>query len=225
MSMILWPDNEKPREKMLDLGVEALSNAELLAILFGSGSRQKDVMTIARDLLNHYGNLQSLFNADFDSLCQHSGIGMAKFCQLQACIELNRRHLAEPLSSEQQFIDSTSVKRYLVAMLRDLSHEVFTCLFMDTRFRLIRFETLFTGTLNTTVVHPREVTKRALLLNTAYVIIAHNHPSGELHPSDADLKLTKHINQALSLVDIKLIDHIIVGGPKALSLSEHGYEF
>lgn len=222
MSLNHWPEHEKPREKMLQQGEESLSNAELIAILLGCGSGSKDVMSLSRDLLRHYRSLHGLFHASRRSLMQQNGIGSAKFAQLKAVAELNRRYLQEPLSHDSLLINSSMVKDYLIAELRVHQHEVFACLFLDIKFRLLRFEKLFSGTINTTTVHPREVAKRALELNASAVIVCHNHPSGDPQPSHADKKMTKHLAEVLGLIEVKLIDHVIVGGNKTLSFAEQG---
>lgn len=222
MSLYNWPQQEKPREKLMQQGEAALSNAELLAILLGSGSAQKDVITLARDLLNHYHNLHGLFQAKHHSLMQQNGIGMAKYTLIRAVAELNRRYLQEPLAHDSKMTDSKAVKRYLTAELRAHQQEVFACLFLNTKYGLIRFEKMFRGSINNATVHPREVAKRALELNAAALIIAHNHPSGDPQPSEADKNLTSHLVQTLGLIDVHIIDHVIVAGNKTVSFAEQG---
>lgn len=223
MTLNTWPIQEKPREKLCAFGADALSNAELLAILLRQGTHNKDAVFLARELIQCYGSLQNIFQASFQSLSQHQGIGMAKYAQLQAAHELNKRCLKEPLLRENLMLESQAVKRYLIAELRGSEREIFAGLFLDTRFRLIRFEKLFSGTLDVAYIHPREVTKRALALNAKSVIVAHNHPSGDIEPSTADRTLTSHLIQSLNAVEIELLDHIIVGGENTFSFAEFGY--
>lgn len=223
MSITQWPENEKPREKLLQHGEQMLSNAELIAILLGCGSSKKDVLSLSRELLSDYKSLHALFHADQQSLLAHDGIGNAKFAQLKAVAEINRRYLQEPLCDKSKLINSASVKNYLISELRPLRQEVFACLFLDIKFRLLRFERLFTGTIGNTTVHPREVAKRTLELNASSVIITHNHPSGDPEPSEADKKLTRHLIEVLDLIDVRLIDHIVVGGNDTVSFAERGY--
>lgn len=223
MSLKHWPQQEKPREKMLSQGVTSLSNAELLAILFNSGSRTKSAITLARDLITHYAGLQGLIQASYQSLSQHSGIGLAKYASIQAAVELNRRYLIEPVQRGQCGANSLELRNYLASELRGLEHEVFACVFLDCHLQLIRFEKLFSGTVDQTSVHPREIAKRALQLNASQIILAHNHPSGHIEPSRADHQLTQAIAQSLVFFDIQVVDHIIVGGNRTLSFAEMGY--
>lgn len=223
MTLSSWPTQEKPREKLLQFGAPALSNSELVAILLGRGTFNKDAVSLARELIHHYGNLQNLFQASFQSLSQHTGIGLAKYAQLQAAYELNKRCLQEPLARGSVMLESTAIKQYLIAELRSDEREVFACLFLDSRLRLIRFEKLFTGTIDTATIHPREITKRVLTLNAKALIIAHNHPSGDVNPSPADRELTQHLAQLLDGIQVSLLDHIIVGGEQTLSFAEFGY--
>jgi DNA repair protein RadC len=223
MSLTDWPSQEKPREKLVHHGSAALSNAELLAILLGIGSANKDAVMLARELLQAYRGLQGLFQASFQSLKSHKGIGLAKYAQIQAALELNRRYLQEPLQRTPLSPNSNAVCQYLIAQLRSLEYEVFASLFLDSRFQLIRFEKLFSGTIDSATVHPRVIVKKALEYNARALIVAHNHPSGDISPSESDLHLTKRLYQALSLLDIQLMDHIIVGAKTTLSFAERGY--
>ncbi|OGO93753.1 MAG: hypothetical protein A3F10_06155 [Coxiella sp. RIFCSPHIGHO2_12_FULL_42_15] len=223
MTLNTWPIYEKPREKLLNAGADSLSNAELLALLLGQGTFGKDAVTLARELIQSYDGLQNLFQASYPSLSAHRGIGLAKYTCLQAAYELGKRCLKEPLARENLLLESHAVKQYLIAELRGAEREIFACLFLDTRFRLIRFEKLFAGTIDAAVIHPREVTKRALVLNAKAVIVAHNHPSGDIEPSQADRNLTVHLTQSLNTVEIDLLDHIIVGAQNTFSFAEFGY--
>ncbi len=223
MTISQWPLQERPREKLLNFGRAAISDAELLAIIFGNGLRGQSVLDLARNLLQRYDGLHGIFNASFASLTQQQGIGLAKYSQLQAAAELHCRYLKEQLKREGTLTHSRAVRQFLLAQLRGHEEEIFSCLFLDNRYQIIRFEKLFRGTINMATVHPREVVKSALALNAAAIIVAHNHPSGDPTPSPADRQLTERLSQALTLVDIQLIDHIIVSGAKTLSFAELGY--
>ncbi|MFI4954454.1 MAG: DNA repair protein RadC [Gammaproteobacteria bacterium] len=218
-----WPLQERPREKLLARGANALSDAELVAILLRCGIRGKTALDIARDLLATHGGLRALFNASAATICSTAGLGLHTFTHLQAVKELGKRYAQESLVREDAVSHIAATKQYLHAKLHDYGHEVFACLFLDNRHRLIKFIELFHGTINQAVVHPREVVKQSLHYNAVAVIIAHNHPSGEVLPSAADLALTKQLKEALQLVEIKLLDHIIVGGNKTFSCAEMGY--
>lgn len=223
MSITDWPIHERPREKLLQRGANALSDAELIAILLRCGVRGKTAVDIARELLSTQGGLQSLFNASPATICAIHGLGMQTYAHLQAVKELGKRYIQENLIKEENISHIAVTKQYLHTKLHDYGREVFACLFLDNRHRVIKFTELFQGTINQAVVHPREVVKQSLYYNAAAVIIAHNHPSGDATPSAADLALTKQLREALELVEIKLLDHIIVGGQKTFSCAETGY--
>lgn len=222
MSIRDWPAAERPREKLLQRGPGALSDAELLAIFLRTGVQGKSAVDLARDLLGGFGSLRALLNADQRAFCAAAGLGTAKFAQLQAVLEMARRHLGETLKRGTPLSDPAASRRYLQARLRDLAHEVFACLFLDNRHRVIAFEELFRGTIDGASVHPREVVKRALAHNAAAVILAHNHPSGVAEPSAADRTLTRRLRDALSLVDIRVLDHFVVGDGDGVSFAERG---
>jgi DNA repair protein RadC len=217
-----WPAAERPREKLLSIGPSALSDAELLAIFLRTGTRGRTAVELAYELLRQFGSLRGLLQADRQQLCAARGLGPAKFAQLQAALELARRHLGEHLQRGDILLNPGATRRYLVTMLGDLAHEVFCCLFLDTRNRLICYEELFQGTIDGASVHPREVVRRALHHNAAAVILAHNHPSGSVEPSDADRRITRHLTQALQLVDIRVLDHFVIGDRAAMSFAERG---
>ena len=222
MSMTDWPEAERPREKLMSHGPEALSDAELLAIFLRTGTPGQTAVELARELLSNFGNLRRLFQANRHQLCATRGLGPAKFAQLQAVLELARRHLAEHLQRGDLLLNPGATRRYLVTTLGDLPHEVFCCLFLDTRHRLICFEELFRGTIDSATVHPREVVRRALHHNAAAVILAHNHPSGVSDPSNADRRITQRLKQTLQLVDVRVLDHLVVGDRTIMSFAEHG---
>ena len=217
-----WPVAERPREKLLTRGPSALSDAELLAIFLRTGVRGKTAVDLARELLVEHGSLRALLNADRDRFCQSHGLGDAKYIQLQAVLEMARRHLYETLQHGDTLNSPETTSRYLTARLRDLPHEVFACLYLDNRHRVIHCEELFRGTLNGASVHPREVVKQALVYNAAAMIFAHNHPSGISEPSEADKHLTRRLKEALALVDIRVLDHLIIGDGPAYSFAEYG---
>jgi DNA repair protein RadC len=217
-----WPAGERPREKLLDHGPKALSDAELLAIFLRTGVSGKTAVDLARDLLQDYGGLRALLETERTRFCATRGLGTAKYAQLQAVLEMARRHLAEQLQREDPLENPDVTRRYLVSRLRHLPHEIFACLFLDNRHRVISYEELFRGTIDGASVHPREVVKRALHHNAAAVILAHNHPSGVAEPSRADIQLTRRLIDALALVDIRVLDHFIIGDGDGVSLAERG---
>ncbi|MGH8372561.1 MAG: RadC family protein [Gammaproteobacteria bacterium] len=222
MSIQDWPVAERPREKLLIQGPISLSDAELLAVFLRIGSRGKTAVDLARELLVEFDGLRGILTADRRRLCAAHGIGDAKYAQLQAVLEMARRHLGQRLQRGDPLTDPTATRQYLAAMLRDLPHEVFACLYLDTRHRVIAWEELFRGTLDGTSVHPREVVKKALGYNAAALIFAHNHPSGVAEPSDADRRLTRRLREALALVDIRVLDHFVVGDGETVSFAERG---
>jgi DNA repair protein RadC len=217
-----WPLDERPREKLLQKGAAALSDAELLAILLRTGTRGRSAIDLARDLLKSFHSLRKLIAADRHRFCAVPGMGPARFAELQAGVELARRQLSETLRAGPSLASPRATRDFLSSRLRDLEHEVFCCLYLDKRHRLIEFEELFRGTIDGASVHPREIVKLSLQRNAAAVIIAHNHPSGVAEPSQADELITKRIKEGLSLVDIRLLDHIIIGDGVAVSLAERG---
>ncbi|MDE2305714.1 MAG: DNA repair protein RadC [Gammaproteobacteria bacterium] len=217
-----WPVAERPREKLLANGAESLSDAELLAILLHTGIRGRSALELARDALQRFQSLRRLIAADRSRFCALAGLGPARYALIQAAAEIARRQLGETLSAGPALASPRATRDYLCARLRDLEHEVFCCLYLDNRHRLIRFEPLFRGTIDGASVHPREVVKQALRWNAAAVIAAHNHPSGVPEPSQADEWITQRIKEALALVDIRLLDHIVVGDGGCVSLAERG---
>ena len=218
-----WPKAERPREKLLSLGSNALSDAELLAIFLRTGIKGKTAVDLARDIIAYFGGLRNLLLADKDVFCQFSGLGEAKFAQLQAVIELSRRHLKETMQRDEFLKNPQSTQDYLSARLRDLPYEVFACLFLDNQHRVIEFEILFQGTINGSSVHPREVVRKSLKHNAAALILAHNHPSGIAEPSAADRHITQQLIQALALIDVRVLDHIVVGDGECAAFSERGW--
>jgi DNA repair protein RadC len=217
-----WPKGERPREKLLTKGAEALSEAELLAILLRTGLRGRSAVDLGRDLLEQYGSLSALFASDLERLLHVRGLGLAKAVQLQAVIELARRALEEELKPGVNLNSPKAVRDFLRLTLLRQDKEVFLGIFLDAQNRVLATEHLSEGTLTETPVFPREVVKRALSLNAAALIFAHNHPSGTAEPSRADEALTQALKQALGLVDVKVLDHFIVGGSTTMSFAERG---
>jgi len=217
-----WPASERPREKLLLRGSSALSDAELLSIFLRTGVKGKSAVDLSRELLTNFGSLRNLLCADQSGFCAHHGLGPAKFAQLQAVLEMAKRHLFEDMQRGDALENPQSTKNYLSSQLRAYKHEVFAALFLDNRHRVIQFEELFSGTIDGASVYPREVVKKAMSYNAAAVIFAHNHPSGVAEPSQADRQITNRLKDALKLVDVRVLDHIIVGD-ELTSFAEKGY--
>ncbi|EJZ60754.1 DNA repair protein RadC [Pseudomonas fluorescens] len=223
MSIRDWPAAERPREKLLEQGAGSLSDAELLAIFLRTGVTGKSAVDLARHLLTQFGSLRALLEADLAAFSVQLGLGPAKFAQLQAVLEMGRRHLAERMRKKPALENPQAVRDYLKSMLRHEPHEVFGCLFLDSKHQVLTFEALFRGSIDNTSVHPREVVKRSLANNAAALILCHNHPSGNSDPSQADRQLTKRLQKALDLIDVRVLDHFIIGDGEPLSMAECGW--
>ncbi len=221
MAISQWPLAERPREKLLQKGAEALSDAELLAIFLRTGCKGVTAVDLARQLLEGFGGLKPLLQASEIDFCRHHGLGSAKYAQLQAVLEMAKRHLFEQLSRGDALCSPAQTRQFLSAQLHNYPHEVFACLFLDNRNRVIAFEKMFYGTIDGASVYPREVLRMALKKNAAAVIFAHNHPSGVAEPSHADEQITQRLKEALALVDIRVLDHFIVGD-EVVSFAERG---
>lgn len=217
-----WPSAERPREKLLARGAAALTDAELLAIFLRTGVAGRTAVDLARELLGRFGGLRALLRAGRDDSRGVPGFGEAKYAQLQAALEIARRHLAEALAGRQALKDPAAVRRLLQARLRDREHETFAALFLDNQHRVIAFDELSQGTIDGASVYPREVIKAALKHGAAAVIFAHNHPSGVAEPSSADRTLTERLKSALAQVDIRVLDHFVVG-EQVVSFAERGW--
>jgi len=217
-----WPSDERPREKLLSRGPNALSDAELLAIFLRTGVAGKTAVDLARCLLTEFGGLRALLESNRQRFCSHHGLGEATYAQLQAVMEITRRHLQEQVQRGDPLENPDATRQFLASRLRHLPHEVFACLFLDNRHRVIDFEELFRGTIDGASVHPREVVRRALHHNAAAIILAHNHPSGIAEPSRADVQLTRRLVDALTLVDVRVLDHVVVGDGNGVSFAERG---
>lgn len=221
MSIRHWPENERPREKLLARGCDALSDAELLAVLLGSGVRGKDAIALGRDLLSSAGSLGALLGRP-DRSMRAPGLGPAKRARIAAALELARRSLAERLIERPSLSNPRDSGDYLSARLRHLPYEVFGCLYLDNRHRVLAFEELFRGTIDGASVHPREVVRACLAHNACAVIFAHNHPSGVAEPSAADRTVTHELREALQLVGVRVLDHLVIGAGAPVSMAARG---
>jgi DNA repair protein RadC len=217
-----WPVEERPREKLLARGAGALSDAELLAVFLSTGTRGRPVLQLARDLLQAFGGVRGLLEADTATLLATPGLGLARSAQLRAAVALTERCLQAGFERGDPMTDPAATGRFLKSKLRGYAREVFACLYLDNQHRLIRYEELFFGTIDGASVHPREVVKRVLFFNAAAVIFAHNHPSGVAEPSQADQRITDRLKSALLLVDVRVLDHMIVGDQHVVSFAARG---
>jgi DNA repair protein RadC len=223
-----WPKSERPREKLLARGAHALSDAELLAVLLRCGTRGRNAIELAQEHILAFGSLRELLTAEWPQWERRKdaggvgGVGIARYAALQAGLELARRHLLEPLKVTSALTAPAATRKFLLAQLRNRPYEVFCGLFLDRRHRLISFEELFRGTTDSAPVHIKEVVRQALRHDATAVILAHNHPSGVMDPSQADELITRRLKDALALVDVRVLDHVIVGETGCFSFSEHG---
>jgi len=222
MAISDWPEDDRPREKLLAKGPGTLSDAELLAIFLRTGTKGKSAVDLARALLAKFGSLAGLIGASHDAFCTVPGLGGAKYAQLQAATELTRRALAAEMKSGINLSSPTAVRDFLRLSIQNRQVEVFVGLFLDAQNHVIAIEELFSGTLTQTSVFPREVVRRALHHNAAGIIFAHNHPSGVAEPSHADETLTQALKEALALIDVRVLDHFVVGRGTTLSFAERG---
>jgi DNA repair protein RadC len=217
-----WPENERPRERLIALGAAALSDAELLAIFLRTGIRGKSAVEFSRELLQQFGGLRPLLESDFRCFTQTHGLGPAKYAQLKAIMEMARRHLRAKMSRQSIISDPSSTREFFQAWLRDQPREAFACLYLDNRHRIIHCEALFQGTIDGASVYPREVVRRCIEHRAAAVIFAHNHPSGVAEPSQADRQITRRLQDALALVDVRVLDHLVIGDGETTSFAERG---
>jgi DNA repair protein RadC len=220
MAIYQWAEEHRPREKILSHGPSTLSDAELLALLLRTGSAGQSALDIAKRLLQTFGGLGEMARASHQALLAQTGIGPGKLAQWLACLEIGQRTVRAALLELDLLTDADTTQRYLIGRLRNRNEEIFLALFLNQANRLISDEIMSSGTVNEAAVYPRQIIKRALELNASNVIVAHNHPSGSLQASMADLELTNRLIQAMALVDIRLLDHVIVAGPAALSLRQ-----
>lgn len=223
MSITDWPEQERPREKLLSRGASSLSDAELLAIFLRTGTRGVSAVDLSRQLLLQFGSLNKLMHAEQTAFCGGHGLGRAKYAQLQAVLEMARRYLHESISHKNALDNPMATKQFLQGQLSYQQREVFACLFLDNKHHVIAFDKLFFGTIDGANVHPREVVKSTLQHNAAAVIFAHNHPSGDPQPSAADINITHQLMAALKLIDVRVLDHVIIGNGSTSSLAELGH--
>lgn len=218
-----WQIDERPREKLLQKGADSLSDSEILAIFLRTGTKNQSAIELARGLITQFGSLAELLSAPADDVMACHGIGLAKYAQILASLEMGKRYLASQVKQSPNLHSSQLVKDYLITQLRHLKREVFAVLFLSNELTLIHFEILFTGGISSCSVCVREVLKNALKYGASQLIIAHNHPSTTASPSMADLELTEALATACKLIDMHLVDHIIVGHDGAKSLRELGH--
>ena len=221
MAITDWAIEDRPREKLLQKGAEALTDAELLAIFLRTGIKGKTAVDLARDLLNKNGGLTPLLSADEKCFCENKGLGQAKYVQLQAVVEMSRRFLQEKLQRGDALNNVTDVKNYLQSRLQSYPYEVFSCLFLDNKHRVIAYEELFYGTINSASVHPREVIRKVFQHNAAALVLAHNHPSGVAEPSQSDIAITSKLKQVLGAIEVRVLDHFVIGD-EIISFAERG---
>lgn len=220
-----WPIYERPREKLVTQGAETLSDAELLAIFFRTGLKGKTAVDVARDAIQNAGSLRHLLNATPQIFCKARGLGIAKYVELQAAIELGRRYLKSKIDKQDILSCPNDTRQFLKSKLRDRRQEIFACLFLNTKHHVIAYEELFQGTVNSSEVHPRIIVERTLHHNAVALILCHNHPSGNALPSYTDIQITKKIIHALTFIDVRVLDHFIVGECDVVSLAERGELF
>lgn len=217
-----WPQSERPREKLIDKGAGSLSDAELLALFLQTGRPGHSAVDVAREMLSEFEGLSNVLQADQHSFCAHPGMGIARYALLQAALEISRRHVYCEVREQDAMTSPSLVREYLSLHLSGLQHEVFAGLFLDNRHRVLEYRQLSEGTIDSAAVYPREVVKRCLASNAAAVIFAHNHPSGVAEPSDTDVRLTRKLTDALALIDVRVLDHLIIGQGVQTSLAERG---
>ncbi len=222
MSIRDWPAAERPRERLMEHGPRVLSDGELLAVLIGCGNRGRTAVDLARRLIGEFGSLREFLNAEPGRCLDQLGIGPARYAALQAALELARRHYSEPLRLGSALSAPESTRAFLLAQLRDKPYEMFCCLHLDNRHRLIAFRELFRGTLDTASIYTREVVREVLIHNASAVIFAHNHPSGQPEPSRADELVTRRLRDVLTQVDVRVLDHVIVGDTGCISFADRG---
>ena len=219
MSISSWPPMERPREKLLAAGAGSLSDAELLAVFLQTGIKGKTALELARDLLLNFG---SLISANYKELCSQPGIGVAKAAGLAAMKELSLRQMMEGLKSRDILTSSAATRDYLRARFKNCESEVFSCLFLNNQHHVMELEELFRGTIDGAAVYPREVVKRALYHNAATVIFVHNHPSGIAEPSQADIAITSKLKTAMQTIEVRVLDHLVIGAGEVVSFAERG---
>ena len=222
MTIKNWPLLERPREKLFEVGAKNLSDAELVALLLGSGGNRKSALDLARDLLQRFDGLAGLLSTDFRQISRVPGIGPAKAASLASMRELGHRQLYAQVQNRDVLSSSHATREYLRARFRYCKSEIFSCIFLTNQHHILRLDELFQGTIDGAAVYPREVVERCLTYNAAAVILAHNHPSGIAEPSQADIAITRKLRVALETIDVRVLDHLIVGSSQVVSLAERG---
>lgn len=222
MSIKDWPEDERPREKLLKYGSHSLSDAELLAIFLRVGTKGQSAIELARSLIQRFGSLHQLMRANATQFCAHPGMGLAKFAQLQATLEMSKRCFHTQIQEQCVITSPEATHNFLRSAILHKNHEVFGCLYLSAQHKVIKFEELFQGTIDSASVYPREVVRKVLDNNAAAVIFCHNHPSGSAQPSQADISLTRRLTDALTLIDVRVLDHMIVAGSEVVSMAELG---
>ena len=222
MTIASWPQSERPREKLLAAGPGNLSDAELLAVFLQTGIRGKTSLDLARELIVRFGSLTGIMAASHQELCLHPGVGMAKAARFVAMKALSERHMLEGIKERDALTSSAATREYLRARFRHCQYEIFSCLFLTNQHHVVTLEELFRGTIDGAAVYPREVVKRCLFHNAAAVIFAHNHPSGVAEPSQADVAITRKLIAALKTIDVRVLDHLVIGDAVVVSFAERG---
>lgn len=217
-----WPQLMRPREKLLRLGAQTLSDSELLAIFLRTGMKGCSAVELANRLLVSFGGLNPLLSANESEFCEHAGLGPAKYAQLCAVLEMSKRFYQHELTKSISLTSSNAAADYLIQLLRNLPYEAFMVIYLDSQHQLISCEELFRGTINSANVYPREIVREVIKHNAAAVILSHNHPSGIAQPSDADRRITTRIVDALLLIDVVVLDHFIIGKNDPYSFADHG---
>lgn len=216
------PRSERPRERLIKFGPEALSAQELLALIIGRGIPKKSVMNIAQELLARFGNIKAISQASIEALSEIKGVGLAKAAQIKACFELGKRQDLEPELKNYDIKNPQSIVKAIRSSIKDKAKEHFKLILLDNRNKIIGISTISIGTLNASLVHPREIFKEAIIHNSASVVLAHNHPSGDPEPSEEDMKITERLVESGKILGIEVIDHIIIGKTNFASFKERG---
>ena len=222
MKICDWPESERPRERLLASGPAGLSDGELLAILIGTGKRGLNALEMSRELLGEFGSLREFLNSGKKRCLQQLGIGPARYAAMLAALELARRHFAQAIRSESALVATPDLRAYVVAQLRDKPYEVFCCAHLDVHHRLIQFQEIFRGTTDGAAIYPKEVVRDVIASNAFAVILAHNHPSGSAEPSQADKLVTLRLREALRLIEVQVLDHLVVGETRCVSFKDRG---
>ena len=220
MNIANWPRLERPREKLLEGGAANLSDAELLAVFLQTGIKGKNSLDLAREMIVQFGGLSGIMAASHRELCAHPGVGEAKAARFIAMKAISERQMLEGIKREQVLTSSAATREYLRARFRFHQSEIFSCLFLNNQHQVVKLEELFKGTIDGAAVYPREVVKRCLYHNAAAVILAHNHPSGTAEPSQADIAITRKLKAALQTIDVRVLDHLVIGDTEVVSFAE-----